>query len=301
MSDTCSIEEYRETMARKPIVQTRNTRPAATPTKAAGPAARKPAVLPAAPTVAAKAAKAPKTVRPAKVVKTTNVADPRRRDGTPGDEAASARVIALPGAAASVVPRRRSNRRSEQTIEKILACTEQIILESGADRISILDVCRAADISRGTFYRYFASQEELLDAFSRHKRERFHRGLVDVVAPHNEPDARFNAIIRHLDNYLERGNARRLMAVAPEFALGFFKRIFHDSVLRFQDALGIVFDAWEARLGIQIDRELVAEMIIRYVLSEQLVPSDGDRKSVPRRIGRMVEALLVGSPSRARR
>jgi hypothetical protein len=72
-------------------------------------------------------------------------------------------------------------------------------------------------------------------------------------------------------------------------------------VVRFQDTLGIVFDAWEERLGIQLDRELIAEMLIRYVLSEQLVPSDGDRKSLPRRIGRMVDALLLGAPARARR
>jgi AcrR family transcriptional regulator len=198
-------------------------------------------------------------------------------------------------------PRRRSNRRSEQTIETILACTEKIVLESGADRISILDVCREAEISRGTFYRYFASQDELLDAFSRHKRERFHKSLLDAVADHSDPDARFNAVIQYLDHYLEHGKARRLLLVAPEYALGFFRRIFHDSIVRFQDVLGIVFDAWEVRLGIQIDRELVAEMLIRYVLSEQLVPSDGDRKSLPRRIGRMVEALLVGAPPRARR
>ncbi len=198
-------------------------------------------------------------------------------------------------------PRRRSNRRSEQTIETILACTEKIVLESGADRISILDVCREAEISRGTFYRYFASQDELLDAFSRHKRERFHKSLLEAVADHNDPEARFNAVIQYLDHYLEHGKARRLLLVAPDYALGFFRRIFHDSIVRFQDVLGIVFDAWEVRLGIQIDRELVAEMLIRYVLSEQLVPSDGDRKSLPRRIGRMVEALLVGAPPRARR
>ena len=45
--------------------------------------------------------------------------------------------------------RRRSNRRSEQTIAKILVATEQVVLESGADRISILDVCAAAEVSRG--------------------------------------------------------------------------------------------------------------------------------------------------------
>lgn len=200
-----------------------------------------------------------------------------------------------------VVKRSRSNRRSEITIANILAVTENIVLESGAERISILDVCRAANVSRGTFYRYFASQDELLDAFSRHKRERFHVALAEAVESCQDPDERFAALIRYLDYYLEHGRARRLLVVAPEYALGFFRRIFHDSVVRFQDVLGVVFDAWEARLGVKLDRELVCELLIRYVLSEQLVPGDTDRKALPRRIGRLVESLTAGTSSRARR
>ncbi|MDP2165368.1 MAG: TetR/AcrR family transcriptional regulator [Hydrogenophaga sp.] len=207
---------------------------------------------------------------------------------------------------AAVVPegvrRVRSNRRSEQTIANILAATENIVLESGAERISILDVCRAADVSRGTFYRYFASQDELLDAFSRHKRERFHVALAEAVEAYEDPDERFAALVRYLDHYLEHGRARRLLVVAPEYALGFFRRIFHDSVVRFQDVLAVVFDAWDARMGIKLDRELVCELLIRYVLSEQLVPGYTDRKALPRRIGRMVESLMAGgTSSRARR
>ncbi len=209
--------------------------------------------------------------------------------------------VAVAVAATNGVRRVRSNRRSEQTIANILAATENIVLESGAERISILDVCRAADVSRGTFYRYFSSQDELLDAFSRHKRERFHVSLVEAVESYQDPDERFAALVRYLDYYLEHGKARRLLVVAPEYALGFFRRIFHDSVVRFQDVLGIVFDAWEARLGIKLDRELVCELLIRYVLSEQLVPGDSDRRALPRRIGRMLESLAAGASPRARR
>jgi AcrR family transcriptional regulator len=216
-----------------------------------------------------------------------------------------AEVAAPEKKSATVIPsgvrRVRSNRRSEQTIANILAATENSVLESGAERISILDVCRAADVSRGTFYRYFASQDELLDAFSRHKRERFHVALAEAVESYDDPDERFEALIRYLNHYLEHGRARRLLVVAPEYAFGFFRRIFHDSVVRFQDVLAMVFDAWEARLGVKLDRELVCEMMIRYVLSELLVPGDTERKTVPRRIARMVESLTSGGSPRARR
>ncbi len=72
------------------------------------------------------------------------------------------------------------NRRSEETISNILAATEEVVLRSGADRISILDVCQVAGVSRGTFYRYFSSQDDLLDTFSRHKRDSFRTSLTQA-------------------------------------------------------------------------------------------------------------------------
>jgi AcrR family transcriptional regulator len=197
--------------------------------------------------------------------------------------------------------RKGGNRRSQATIANILNATEEIVLESGANRVAILDVCRAAGVSRGTFYRYFSSRDELLDEFVRHKRERFHRALVKATEPFEDPDERFAALLAYLDEYLEHGKARRLLVVAPEYAMGFFKRIFHDSIVRFEDVLRPVFDAWDERFGIRIDRELVCEMLIRYVLSEQLVPSGADRRSLPRRVGRLISAIANGRLRRGAR
>lgn len=197
--------------------------------------------------------------------------------------------------------RRQSNKRSEATIGNILGAADEIILASGAERISILDVCAKAGISRGTFYRYFASQQELLDAISRHKRENFHKVLVQVITPISDPDQRFEALIAYLDEYLETCNSRRLLLVAPEFAMKFFQRIFHDSVVRFQDLLAPVFDAWDERMGARLDRELVCELIIRFMLSEHLIGGASDRKTLPRRITRLIEALRFGGAVRVRR
>lgn len=193
------------------------------------------------------------------------------------------------------------NRRSEETIANILVATEEVVLRSGAERISILDVCEVAGVSRGTFYRYFSSQEDLLDTFSRHKRDSFHRSLTLALGDLTDPDARLNALIAYLDDYLEQSRARRLLVVAPDYALGFFRRIFHDSIVRFQDLLDIVFDEWDSRLGVRLDRELICEMIIRYVLSEILVPESAGRRLLPVRVKKLVTALAIGSTSRNRR
>jgi AcrR family transcriptional regulator len=198
---------------------------------------------------------------------------------------------------AKAAPKVKLNKRSSETIAKILAVTEEIILRSGAERISILDVCDEVGISRGTFYRYFSSQDDLLDAFSRHKRDQFHTTLQKTAAS-TDPDERFQALIEFIDDYLENSRARRLLLVAPDYATRWLQRIFADSVHRFQDILGIVFDAWEERHGIVIDRELVCELMVRYIMSDVLVPAGPDRRNLMRRIERFVLMLLSGRVAR---
>tara|TARA_R110002110_G_C13470525_1_gene720946 strand:+ start:60620 stop:61300 length:681 start_codon:yes stop_codon:yes gene_type:complete len=190
--------------------------------------------------------------------------------------------------------RRRRNKRSENTIQAIFDAADQVILVSGVDRVSILDVCKVAGISRGTFYRYFSSQDELLDAFSKYKRERFHASLSGALEAYDDPDERFNALVDYLDQYLELGTAKKLLSVAPQYAIGWFNRIFHDSIESLQKDLRIVFDAWDERLGVELDRELICEFLIRYILSEQLVKSTPQRRrSLPKKIRRMVQSMVI--------
>lgn len=210
-------------------------------------------------------------------------------------------AVPAPVVAAAAPRRRRSNRRSEQTIHNIFEATQKVVLESGAERISILEVCETAGVSRGTFYRYFSSQDELLEAWSRHSRDSFHRTLADFLLPYTDPEERLAQLIRYLQDFLDVGTAQRMLLVAPEFAQRFYKRIFHDSVVRFQDLLCPVFDAWDENLGVKLDRELICELLIRFVMSEILVAGETERSAMPRRIGRLVDALRFGGVTRARR
>lgn len=233
------------------------------------------------------------TKRPAakKVAAAKAALAPKARKVAAKQAAPAVRVAAKP--VVQVVPERvvRRNKRSDSTIASILKATEEVVLRSGAERVSIMEVCEHADVSRGTFYRYFSSQDELLDAYSLHKRQEFHRTLVAVTAPHSEPQARLQAVIQFLEDYLDGGRARRLLLVAPEYALGFFERTARDGALRFQEVLGIVFDDWDRRFGTQLDRELICELIIRYVLSELVAPAGARRHDLPARIGRLVSSF----------
>ena len=108
----------------------------------------------------------------------TALAAPARRKPVAAEKPAAEvkQAVQKNGRASSVAGTKvKPNRRSEETIGNILAATEEVVLRSGADRISILDVCQVAGVSRGTFYRYFSSQEDLLDTFSRLCREKVSR------------------------------------------------------------------------------------------------------------------------------
>jgi AcrR family transcriptional regulator len=241
----------------------------------------------------------------------TPLSTKKRTKSKPAAEATKPSTVAresrqratAPAPASSPHParRRRRSSRSEATIAAILEAAENVVLRSGVHRVAILNVCKAAGISRGTFYRYFSAQDELLDALVRHKREGFHRGLVQATLAFADPDERFDAFIEHLETYLEHTQARQLLIVSPEFALGFFHRFFHDAVVRFQDVLATVFDAWDERLDAKLDRELICELLIRYVLSEHLAPSGNAGRALPARIKRLIATLTAGARAPALR
>jgi hypothetical protein len=113
----------------------------------------------------------------------------------------------------------------------------------------------------------------LLDAFARHKRSSFQQAMADAVLPFTDPDERFQALVRYLDNYAAHGQARLLLRAAPEYTLRLFGRLFHESLARIDELMRTVFDSWDRRLGVRIDRDLVCELLIRCVLSELVVPN----------------------------
>ncbi|MBL4894405.1 MAG: TetR/AcrR family transcriptional regulator [Emcibacter sp.] len=183
---------------------------------------------------------------------------------------------------------KRKDRRSTATINKIMLATEDLLLRRGETKITILGICKHAGVSRGTLYRYFSSMEELLDVFTEFMRERFYKKLSDAIAPYDDIDEKFEAFIGYFDDYMTEGASRKFLKVAPEYALTYYARIFDESIQKFQNLLKDVFDVWETRINKTIDRELVCEMMMRYILSEQLTPRKSKAMTMLERIKKIL-------------
>jgi AcrR family transcriptional regulator len=107
----------------------------------------------------------------------------------------------------SVAGERRSQEataRRERTRAKLLDAAFRLIGHERGLSVRIEEVCVAAQVSRGTFYNYFSSMDELFAALSFELLHEFNRSVFATMNRMQDSAERTNAAMRY---YLER--ARR--------------------------------------------------------------------------------------------
>jgi AcrR family transcriptional regulator len=175
--------------------------------------------------------------------------------------------------------------RAKVSVDKIFDGTIRAMLQMGAGRMTMRDVCRMAGVARGTLYRYFPTKEKLLEAVTAHMREQFDLRLVAATQAHTDPVERLGAVIDFIGQYLDSQRPHRLLEVEPEFALGYYRRNFSHFVAKTQRVLDPVFDDWERATGARLDREFLTEFLVRYIFSDLLAPAGPGRR-------RLLEQLM---------
>src|ERR1700737_2967972 len=69
--------------------------------------------------------------------------------------------------------------------------TREVIIESaitcfgrhGLDKTTVVDIARAADVSRSTVYEYFRDKAEIVEACAEHSSQRFYREMARAMGP----------------------------------------------------------------------------------------------------------------------
>jgi AcrR family transcriptional regulator len=104
------------------------------------------------------------------------------------------------------------------TRRRILAATAEVLGRNGKTKLSLSDVAAQAGVSRPTLYRWFASKEELLSAFSRYERQVFETGLGKATAGLKGTD-RLDAALRFIVEYQHSYSGVRMVDVEPEHVI----------------------------------------------------------------------------------
>src|SRR5262249_49297125 len=107
------------------------------------------------------------------------------------------------------------------TRRRILAATAEVLGRNGKTKLSLSEVATQAGVSRPTLYRWFASKEELLFAFSAYERQVFESGLVRATAGLKGVD-KLDAVLRFIVEYQHSSSGVRMLAVEPEHTIAKF-------------------------------------------------------------------------------
>ena len=107
------------------------------------------------------------------------------------------------------------------TRQRILAATAEVLGRNGKTKLSLSEVAAQAGVSRPTLYRWFASKEELLSAFSRYERQTFESGLVRATAGLKGLD-KLDAVLRFIVEYQHSYSGVRMIDVEPEHTIAQF-------------------------------------------------------------------------------
>ena len=121
--------------------------------------------------------------------------------------AVPARIAARPQRRADVRPAPKLGGKRERTRKKILEAAFGLIGNEKGLTVRIEEVCAAAQISRGTFYNYFTSLEQLFEVLAIELSHDLNGALVstwDETLSHAEGA---NAAIQHYLNYARRDPA----------------------------------------------------------------------------------------------
>jgi transcriptional regulator with XRE-family HTH domain len=103
---------------------------------------------------------------------------------------------------------------------RILDAALRAVSTFGLSRFTMDDVARAADVSRQTVYRYFASKDELIVALVYREEEAFLDGVRDAFQAHADLEAAIERAMRYcLRAVREHPLLDRLLASEPEVLL----------------------------------------------------------------------------------
>jgi AcrR family transcriptional regulator len=147
------------------------------------------------------------------------------------------------------------------TRQRLLIATAEVLSRKGMTKLSLSEVAAQAGVSRPTLYRWFASKEELLDAFGLWEQQMFDHGISKATAGLRGKE-KLDAALRFIVDYQYSYSGYRMADIEPGHVIGQLSRVIPIMRERLQ------------RLLPGPNREVAAATVIRVAVSHYLVRSD---------------------------
>ena len=147
------------------------------------------------------------------------------------------------------------------TSRRILDATAEVLGRNGVSKLSLSDVAAEAGVSRPTLYRWFASKQELIEAYSRYETELFETGIAGAMAGLRGID-KLDAALQFIVAFQQSYSGLRMVDVEPEQVIA---------------RIGSVLPMMRARLEVLIagaDRATAAATTTRVAISHYIVRTD---------------------------
>jgi len=110
------------------------------------------------------------------------------------------------------------------TRQRLLIATAEVLSRKGMVKLSLSEVASQARVSRPTLYRWFASKQELLDAFSVWEGDNFDRGIGKATAGLRGKE-KLDAALRFIVDYQYSYSGYRMADIEPGHVIGQLSRV----------------------------------------------------------------------------
>lgn len=79
------------------------------------------------------------------------------------------------------VPVRPRTKPAEVRLDELMVAAEKLFLAQGVDATTVSEIVEAAQVAKGTFYHYFSSKSDMLDALGKRYTEQFLASLEEAM------------------------------------------------------------------------------------------------------------------------
>jgi AcrR family transcriptional regulator len=188
--------------------------------------------------------------------------------------------------------------RTDKSVERILDGTMKLLSRQGTRKLSVSDICAASGVARGTFYRYFSTKEDVLDALGRHFEDGVATAFAAAIEANPDPNQRVRVVLDAILAYRATagGDFTGMLDVAPQFTLEFIAETFPKLVDVVTDALGPALDELPPVAGGALTRHQLGDLFLRVVNSMLILPV-----SRAEQVPELVEALFRVPTTAARK